>query len=450
MARSCATYEKEFTAVLADETAATDHPGGLSATLKKGLPAIVRIVLTILECPARRGYTWRERVAALEAITSLSALPALLESQGPLGEYRLRLIQGCVRGKHNSVAAVREVATQTLIALEANETETSQKRSCVVGSWESSGGSAWGKDTGLSVAEMRRSYHTRERGIPKEKPRKKKKTLEVLVNRAAWKKEKDELSEEKRAVEHSCSTKRREGGEHHRPRLERDERVLSPEGLASLSSVASSVEGSREYRGESVGETKNEAKSSARQSFAWAFPEENRNENDEQKTVRRPSGIPASRTRDEIPCAPPPEWNAERETRATPLDANMERKTDDSREATPLEPTDARNPSVPTTMLMSQPLQHLSLPMTTAAVATSARHKSEGILNQIAPVGTGGVPSLPPPRDGGTQVDTVRLLRHLSDKSDSIASALSTLDQRLVGMEKSLVVSEFSLFVCGV
>lgn len=443
MARSCATFEKEFAAMSADGAAVTDHQGGLSATLKKGLPAIVRVIFTILECPIRRAYTWRERVATLEAIISLSILPALFESQGPLGEYRLRLIQGCVRGKHDSVPAVREVAVRALLALEATKTEMSHNRSCVIGSWESLGSCAMGKDAGLSMAEMRRSYHARERGIPKKKPREKTKLLDVLVNREVLGKGKEnEASEEKRAVEDSCSTKQREDGEHQRPKLERDERIIK-------TPVAPSVEGALEHRGKSMDETKNKAQLVTRQESAWPFAVETRDDTYEKEALRRTSSVPSSPAKCELPHNSPPERSIERETRYTQLDPNMERKTDDRIATTSLEPTNAKNDCILAITLGRESLQHVTLPTTAIALAKSAHQESDGDLNPIVPART-EIPLSPPPRDGGIQVDTVRLLRDLNDKSDGIAISLGTLDQRLVGMEKSLVVSVISLFGRGV
>lgn len=52
----------------------------------------------------------------------------------------------------------------------------------------------------------------------------------------------------------------------------------------------------------------------------------------------------------------------------------------------------------------------------------------------------------PPPPDivlplhGWTQMDTIRLLRRLDDTTDGIAGVLSIVDQRLGGVERSLVV----------
>lgn len=47
---------------------------------------------------------------------------------------------------------------------------------------------------------------------------------------------------------------------------------------------------------------------------------------------------------------------------------------------------------------------------------------------------------VPPLAAGGIQMDTIRLLTHLNDKTDGIAGVLSIVDHRLGGMERSLVV----------
>ena len=43
--------------------------------------------------------------------------------------------------------------------------------------------------------------------------------------------------------------------------------------------------------------------------------------------------------------------------------------------------------------------------------------------------------------NGGIEADTVRLLKHLCNKTDTIASVLESLGQRVVGMERTFVVS---------
>lgn len=97
--------------------------GGMLATLRKGLPAVARAVATVMECTARGVYTWKERKAALEVVIAFAALQDLRGQDGhPLGEHRARLIQGSLRCKRDSVAAVREAALGALAALEASET----------------------------------------------------------------------------------------------------------------------------------------------------------------------------------------------------------------------------------------------------------------------------------------------------------------------------------------
>lgn len=97
--------------------------GVMLATLRKGLPAVVRAVATVMECTAKGAYTWKERKAALEVVVAFAVLQDLRGPDGhPLGEHRARLIQGSLRCKRDSVATVREAALAALAALEASET----------------------------------------------------------------------------------------------------------------------------------------------------------------------------------------------------------------------------------------------------------------------------------------------------------------------------------------
>lgn len=110
-------------------SATSGRGGGILATLRKGLPAVARAVVTIMECTTRGAYTWKERRAALEVVIAFAALQDLRGPDGhPLGEHRARLIRGSLRGKRDSVAAVREAALGALAALEAPETKHSCSR----------------------------------------------------------------------------------------------------------------------------------------------------------------------------------------------------------------------------------------------------------------------------------------------------------------------------------
>ncbi|CAM9948679.1 unnamed protein product [Scytosiphon promiscuus] len=133
MADSCVVHAEggQSPATLMNSTVAAEmrEPRGMVATLKKGLPAIVRAVLEVLECPVRRVYTWKEREAALEVITSLAVLVDLRGVEGPLGEYRAKLIQGATKGKHDSVAAVRKAASESLSVLQATDAEKQRRAS---------------------------------------------------------------------------------------------------------------------------------------------------------------------------------------------------------------------------------------------------------------------------------------------------------------------------------
>lgn len=51
-----------------------------------------------------------------------------------------------------------------------------------------------------------------------------------------------------------------------------------------------------------------------------------------------------------------------------------------------------------------------------------------------------GAGVVPPLAAGGIQMDTIRLLTHLKNKTDGIAGVLSTVNHRLGGMERSLEV----------
>lgn len=453
MAHSCAKHGEQLSAIGVEEIATADECDGLSASLKKGLPAIVCAVLAILECSIRRAYTWRERAAALELVSSLSVLPALSGSQRPLGENRVRVIRGCVSAKHDSVAAVREAAGRALAALGATEVEESQERKGLTGSWARSRG------TGVTIADLKRTYRAKQEEISKEESSKKKKTLGATVNRAARENrdvdaekcsvEKSEVAKdtlEKRVREKSAATKRRTYREHQGLKVDPDERAVLADVLNTPLSGAFSVEGGPEVPRAGGDDTRKGEIVLVQQEASWPLPDDNRGAHEEQKKVRRPWEISSSPVKDQSSRDPPPEGEIKRETQETRPVTEKEQRIAYDTKASPLEPTaHAPNSPVQVLTIVPEPLQAAAPPSTTASRAENATPKPEGGPDSAASTGSGGGECIPVPREGNIHVHTVRLLRHLNKKSDGISNILSRLDQRLLGLEKSLVVGTLFL-----
>lgn len=180
--------------VVSDAAESGSWGAGLTATLKKGLPAVAHAAAAILECPERRAYTWRERKAALGVIANLAVLPDLRGPEGPLGEHRAKLIHASTRGKHDSVATVRGAAGRALEVLEASQTDagTGGMLGSSGSGFSVGGGRGRGTET-MSVAEMRRSYRAGERER-RGQHRRKAKNLDGVVSRAEREAAQDDAS----------------------------------------------------------------------------------------------------------------------------------------------------------------------------------------------------------------------------------------------------------------
>lgn len=449
MARSCAEQDTELNGSVASGVGRSEVRGRISATLLKGLPAIARSILSILESAERRSYTWRERVAALELVISLAALPALRGREGPLGEHRSRLIQGSLKGKHYSVAGVRETAMRTLLALEATASEENiRKTRGPVDSWESSGESLRVRvGQSMTVADMRSSYRALQRGRSKEERRlRKNKNLGVVVERAVL-----EEVDTRRVSDHQnaeASPKRRKGGQNKRPGLERDERALSPEALATTSPPSSSSAKSSPKSGTGRNIENNNAEPSPERNSSKRLSGDGEGGSEQTNRTDRAVDMSSSPTTGRISGAGEvddsfPEGKENRSDRGrkdASIDDSQGQRTGVHKGAPPLEQAEVKSTAVQVVAVARQslqPLQPTHAKTHPAQVWFPPRLQGS---EAPAPSAETGIHSFPLPTDGGVQVDTVRLLSHLNEKSDSIAVVLNRLDQRLVGMEKSLVV----------
>lgn len=476
MANSCATYEADELAPSGEvlkkaEAADGGTLKGISATLKKGLPAIVRAVLHVLDCPVRRSHTWKERKAALDMVTSLAVLNYLRGAEGPLGEHRAKLIQGSTRGKHDSVAAVRGAASEALVALEATDLEEGkgQNRRPVSAPTGARALGWGGRAVGTPAAEARQNFRVGER---LESACTRKTTNRDKLHRAVMKAKRAEsdAADASQCEIENYQVSREVRGKHRRQRQGRNSEKNPEQGMTvgptpSASSVEncskSSKDSEKDPRNPSPGNIEpplhvNEGSGSEQNSDRHGTTDRRKS------TLRRTPKIPdtggpsvdgvgssTSRQREKR--------YASQEEKSIPRVDDIEvgpiedREDDVMRPASRSAEPEVKNGHSEAIVVTSdpKPLQAV-LPTTEQGVkirvqATALQNAKQGVVTYSGDaVGTVPSSSLPAPMHGGMEGEAFRLLTHLSNKTDSIASVLDGLDQRLMGMERTLVVRAFA------
>lgn len=472
MANSCATYEGdelEPSDVTPKTAAAADGGGlrGIAATLKKGLPAIVRAVLQVLDCPVRRAHTWKERKAALEAIVSLAVLTHLRGAEGPLGEHRAKLIQGSTRGKHDSVAAVRGGASEALVALEATEAEEG-KGDCrrPVSAPAGARPLGWGgSGVGTPAAEVRQSLRAgeiRDSACTRQTTKRNKLGGVVMKARRA---ENDAAEASQREIEHD-RVSRKVGGNDGRQgqeeiAMESPQQELTVGPTPSASSAESCSKSSKDSEQDPPQPSQVNIKSSlhvaggcgSEQSIDHHDTTERRKSTPRVNPEILDTGDPSSVDGVGSTSHEREERHSSEEGISIPRADNVEVGEAEEKEDSVLMP--ARRPAEPE--VKNGPIEAIVAtpdPKPLQTVLPTAVHLVRSRAQAIAPqeakdvvtssldtaAGPAALASLPAPMHGGVQVDTFRLLTHLNDKTNSIASVLDGLDQRLLGMERTLVV----------
>lgn len=448
----------DATKTSAAEAATGPGPKGIPATLKKGLPAIACAVLEILDCPVRRAYTWKERKAALEVIASLAALVDLRGVHGPLGEHRAKLIQGASRCKHDSVANVREAAIEALAALEATEADESkpEKR-------RPFSAPAGVKRFAGSAMEIARKFRKEDRGgfgkgagAPM-----KSKTLDGIVRKAA--KAKVAAAE---AAQHETGPDREylEGDTKRRQKQEEQEHALATDTLVPVLS-------DRTPSASSVGQDPLVA-SNCKQPAATQTDQENLEapfsaiDGRESEQVNDDNGAADRRKSTQLV----PESNDPREfdgANREPRERSGTQSSEEKKDSAPQVHADAAEPEEKGHGVPIPPRRPASSEAKRApadvVVSVSDQRPPQVVLSQSVQVvpqlqeakQLAAVPSghpsgavaevasslLPVPMHGEMQVDTLRLLEHLDTKTDKITNVLDGLDRRLLGVERTLVVS---------
>lgn len=468
MADSCVIHAKEepgnsnslvTTTVSAEATGAK----GLTATLKKGLPAIVRAVLDVLQCPVRRAYTWKEREAALEVIAAIAVLDDLRGVEGPLGEYRAKLIEGASRGKHDSVAAVRKAASESLLLLEAIEAEERKRTSHTFVPGRAEMAFKWGgSGAAMSTVGKGRTYQTGKqicsRGVIKEVGVK---TLEGVLIKAG--RAETVAAEARHHTTGGCQGSRQDNREAVRQRQEENAKDTSqPRTPASLApSTSSAKRASMPIRD---GDQQDPPQSSPRDSKQ--VPEFGRNDgvqvtgHDEAESQRLPHG-PFLQT----PNHDDPEEADRRDSSKRLKAARESNRSDDMNGLAPSTQDDQKGVPEKKVADAARPVEREVTRVPTEPVVTSAaqqpcqsplppdvvdvRNLSRGATPSDNTGWAGsteeratmeGPSALRPPILGDVQVDTIRLLKHLNGTTHKIARVLDGLDQRLREMEPKLVV----------
>lgn len=481
MARSCAIYgpsqeTSDGLPTIAEFDLGGQPARGLLATLRKGLPAIVQAVSTVLDCPVRRAFSWKERKAALDLIVALAALRDLRGPEGPLGEHRLQLIHGATTGKRDSVAAVREAAVQSLAALEATGVEKTERETLKTGMISCLGtlgdGSRGLGETGRSVDDTRNKHHqSGEAKMFTDLEKLKKKTLDGALRK--WERvASDAVDAAERKIERF-----REHRDEGRKKQQRQRRAEEEAPVAS-STLSALLEVERTPSSRD-GEQQQERPTSPQKislSEAVADECEEKDVNGNTRTPDRckptPLGTPgasedgAETGKDDSDRAPPEREAGADTSRAEATtthdavpkrghqecdipparlggNATAEVKQECVQGAVPLQrqqplPTapspaeDKAQFSVTSIVPKLDQEEPAAAAVTVAAVAAAT---GEGPAPMLSPS------SLLPPMNEGPQADTARLLQHLCNKTDTIASVLESLGQRVVGMERTLVVS---------
>ncbi|CAM9382975.1 unnamed protein product [Ectocarpus sp. 6 AP-2014] len=439
MARSCVTHGDSE---LQPETGTpkmvvATAPGvvrGISATFKKGLPAVARAVLEVLNCPIRRAYTWKEREAALEVIACLAVLVDLRGVEGPLGEHRAKFVQGATGAKHDSVAAVREAARKSLAALEATDAEegTQKNRPHVLPQASVGPHTRGEKGAGMSLAGMRQRLRPEKTGESK-----------AVRKHLANPKIDGVFVEDWKAGE--CMTElpqfNLEGNQESsemdsRDRRQRESEVPGEKKLtADRTSTVSSVESCPSSSG---GNDKQDTPSSSasegcgsdrRRGPTHAVNTRTPGEHDpssgdlERKgNMTSEEDLPTLNKKDGEP------GKQEEKENGAPL----------QQRGTPMETLVA--PPIPRPIQMAPASTVQSIEVAVQGMAPPEKKDLETLSNETSRAGATTLVQRHV-RDG-VQEDTVRLLRHLDDKTNGIVSILDGLDRRLVGMEKLLMSKE--------
>ncbi len=436
LAHSCAAHgdcDPATTDATAETTASATgrELRGISATLKKGLPAIVRAVAEVLTCPVRRAYTWKERKAALEVISSLAVITGLRGSEGPLGEHRAKLIEGATTGKHDSVAAVREAAGRSLLALEATESGEGRPRATRPFSAPAGAGRPWRRENGEGAppAESRRPRSDEEReesGNPRNVVRSK--ALNGVVRKAA----------RAERVAADASRSKSEGGRG--PPEAGDDRLRWQEENDTRESEDLAVAGPA--------------------SPALSEGDHSKPAEDFKLQVPLPS---SGRTQD--PSVPPVDGHVNRRESLPRVAPNTPEKIDPSdnddvggenpeRDGGQSSGGKAQIPRVQVGIqvdldqkLTSKPLGNAAPALPNSAQVSVQREKKDPLATWGA-VGAGAAPQQLAPMHDEAQKNTIRLLEHLNSKTNKIADVLDDLDRRLLSMERTFVV-RFSLAWIG-
>lgn len=481
MANSCATYEGdelEPSDAILETAAAVAAPKdggilrGVSATLKKGLPAIVRAVLQVLDCPVRRAHTWKERKAALDVIVSLATLTHLRGAEGPLGEHRAKLIQGSTKGKHDSVAAVRGAASEALVALEATEAEEGKgENRRPVSAPACARPLGWGGRGGgtQQVAEVGQSLRAGERADPAcARNTTKSDRLRRAVMKAA-RIESDTAGASQREIENDPVS--RKMGENDRRQGQGKKSKETPQKEVPVGPTPSPS--SAENRSKSSKDSEQTPPHPSQGSIeSHLYADEgygNEQKSDRHGNPDRPKST--LRVTPEIPdasnssnaddvgsstlCEREERHSSEEEIPIQRLD-NFEVDTAEGRgdvlmpalgpaepevKNGPIEPIAATSDAKPLQPVLRAAEKGVQIRVHATALQDG---KNDVTTHSGDAAGTVISSSLPAPMHGGVQGETFRLLTLLNNKTDSIASALDGLDQRLLGMEKTLVVRAFA------
>lgn len=436
---------------------------GLSATLVKGLPAVASAVVAVMNCPARRTFTWKERQAAMEVVVAFAVLQDLRGPEGPLGEHRAKSIQASIIGKRDSVGAVREAAARSLAALEATEAERSRKDKTQ--GMASSGlgflGAGVGRGVGATDGKTKTSY--RAGATVDSKFLHKKKTLDGLIAKAERATTKDVPD----AAEHHAEDRARHGRQDHQPK---PHDKAGQDDTHTLQDVSPTNQASSapEYRPRLSNDSQQQKPSvpinttplspteeiwSTKESDSVSAPNQPTSEHPERP--RTADTGTEGRVEDSMVDGAPSELHHDRscsEREIPPVAgavAPAEPKVNDGAMRSQRREIKAESKHAYAQAVVvsdSQRLDTVSLPVerpVNVSLQVKAPHAERNVVAPSPGVGSAGTvapSSMPPPIRERLQVDTVRLLRRLNDKTDGIADVLKSLDQRLGGMDNSIAV----------
>eukprot|EP00903_Cladosiphon_okamuranus_P007632 g7401.t1 len=442
--------------ISAAEAATSRGLEGIPATLRKGLPAIARAVLEVLDCPVRRAYTWKERKAALGVISSLAALADLRGACGPLGEHRAKLIQGASRGKHDSVAAVREAAIEALVALEATEADEGkpEKRRPFLAPAGAGRFAGSATDMARKIRREDRGGSGKGAGAPMRT-----KTLDGIGRKA-------DRAKIATAEPSPYETERRRESPDGDPQSRRKRKEQED---AQVAEILVPVPADRTPSASSVGQgpmvASNFKQPAATQTdqgnLEAPFPAIDRLESEQTKND---NGAPDRRK--STPLVP--ENNDPRELDGAsrdPRECWSRESSEEKKNQRPQDHADTaeleernrgflmpprrpdlsganRAPADVEVCVSDKTLPQVGLSQSVQVVPQLQQDKQSAAAASGDPAGTAAkvAPcSLSTPMHGGVQVDALRLLKHLDTKTDKITSVLDGLDRRLFVVERTLV-----------